>query len=598
MICRHHELPFGAELVSGGVRFRLWAPRAHSAVLELADAVLPMNREAGGWFALITDRAGAGARYRYIVDGTAYPDPASRRQPDGVHGASEVVDPAAYRWTEIGWRGRPWEEIVLYELHLGTFSETGDFAGATRHLDHIRALGATAVELMPIAEFPGNRGWGYDGTYPYAPSSRYGRPEHLKRLVEACHARGLAIVLDVVYNHFGPDGNYLPAIAPDFFTDRYQTPWGAALDFSGPHSRPVRDFMIHNALYWLEEYGFDGLRLDAVHAIHDGSEPDILTEIAQTVRRQITDREIHLILENDRNEARYLTPTAGRAGCYTAQWNDDLHHALHVLITGEDAGYYADYAAQPVAHLGRALAEGFGYQGEASPFRGGKPRGEPSSGLSATAFVAFLQNHDHVGNQPFGTRLSARATERLLHVGIAIVLLSPQIPLLFMGEEWASERPFLFFCDFEPRLADAVREGRRREFAHFPEFRDEAARERIPDPTLLSTFEMSRLDWAEPTQQAHAGWLARYRRLLAIRQHEIVPRLRGMAGSAGSYRVLGAKSVVVEWRLGDESRLRLIANFDTNPLPAPELSEGGRMLYTSAETPGAPESATFVLLPA
>ncbi len=479
MICRHHELPFGAELVSGGVRFRLWAPRAHSAVLELADAVLPMNREAG-WFALITDRAGAGARYRYIVDGTAYPDPASRRQPDGVHGASEVVVPAAYRWTEIGWRGRPWEEIVLYELHLGTFSETGDFAGATRHLDHIRALG-------------------YDGTYPYAPSSRYGWPEDLKRLVEACHARGLAIVLDVVYNHFGPDGNYLPAIAPDFFTDRYQTPWGAALDFSGPHSRPVRDFMIHNALYWLEEYDFDGLRLDAVHAIHDGSEPDILTEIAQTVRRQITDREIHLILENDRNEARYLTPTAGRAGCYTAQWNDDLHHALHVLITGEDAGYYADYAAQPVAHLGRALAEGFGYQGEASPFRGGKPRGEPSSGLSATA---------------------------------------------------------------------------------------------------LSTFEMSRLDWAEPTQQAHAGWLARYRRLLAIRQHEIVPRLRGMAGSAGSYRVLGAKSVVVEWRLGDASRLRLIANFDTNPLPAPELSEGGRMLYTSAETPGAPESATFVLLPA
>jgi malto-oligosyltrehalose trehalohydrolase len=597
MLRRRHTLPFGAELVPGEVRFRLWAPRASSVALQFADVVLPMVGEPEGWFALTTDRAGPGALYRYVVDGNAYPDPASRRQPDGVHGPSEVVDPMAYSWTESGWRGRPWEEIVLYEIHLGSFSQTGDFAGAMRHLDHVRKLGATAVELMPIAEFPGTRGWGYDGTYLYAPSSRYGRPEDLKRLVEACHARGLAVFLDVVYNHFGPEGNYLRAIAPEFFTERHHTPWGSALDFAGPHSRPVRDFMIHNALFWLEEYDFDGLRLDAVHAIHDGSEPDILAEIARTARRRITDREIHLVLENDRNEARYLERTAGRPGSYTAQWNDDLHHALHVLITDEDVGYYADYAAQPAAYLGRALAEGFAYQGEASPFRGGRRRGEPSAALAATAFVAFLQNHDQIGNQPFGTRLSARTAEPLLHAAVAIVLLSPQIPLLFMGEEWASARPFLFFCDFGPSLADAVREGRRREFAHFPEFRDEAARQRIPDPTFLSSFEMSCLDWAELRRKDHARWLARCRRLLAIRQNEIVPRLRDMAGFAGSYRVLGAKGVVVEWRLGDGSRLRLVANFASEPIPPRDIGKGGRILYASGKTPGAPESAAFVLLP-
>jgi malto-oligosyltrehalose trehalohydrolase len=597
MMRRHHALPFGAELVPGGTRFRLWAPRANSVALQLAAALLPMGPEPEGWFALTTDRAGPGTRYRYVVDGIAYPDPASRRQPEGVHGASEVVDPGMYAWTASAWRGRAWEEMVIYELHLGTFSETGDFAGAIGRLDHVRELGATAIELMPIAEFPGTRGWGYDGTCMYAPSSRYGRPEELKSLIEACHARGLAVFLDVVYNHFGPEGNYLAAIAPDFFSDRHHTPWGDAINFSGPLSRPVRDFVIHNALYWLEEFAFDGLRLDAVHAIHDDSDPDILTELAQTVRRRIADREIHLVLENDRNEARYLTREAGRAISYTAQWNDDLHHALHLLITGEDFGFYGDYAIGPAAHLGRALAEGFAYQGEASPFRGGRPRGERSATLPSTAFVAFLQNHDHVGNQPFGTRLSARAADPALHAGIAIVLLSPQIPLLFMGEEWASAQPFLFFCDFEPRLADAVREGRRREFSQYPEFRDAAVRDRVPDPTLPSTFERSKLDWREPTHSAHASWLAHYRHLLAIRSREISPRLSGMGEFAGRYRVLGAKSVIVEWRLGDGSTLRLIANFGTEPVDATEINEGGRTLYGSGDAAGAPQSATFVLMP-
>jgi maltooligosyltrehalose trehalohydrolase len=594
---RHRELPFGAELTPNGVRFRLWAPRATAVSLQL-DAVdpagLPMACEGDGWFTLSTAFAEPGARYRYLIDGQAFPDPASRYQPDGVHGPSEVIDPEAYDWSDLGWRGRRWEEIVLYELHVGTFSEIGDFAGAVHHLDHIAELGATAVELMPIAAFPGGRDWGYDGVFLYAPASAYGRPDDLKRLVEACHRRGLAIFLDVVYNHFGPEGNYLPAIARDFFTDRHETPWGSAIDFSGPNCRPVRDFCINNALYWLQEFHFDGLRFDAVHAIFDESKPDILEEIAQTIRQRITDREVHLVLENDRNEARYLRRADGRVTRYNGQWNDDLHHILHVLVTGDTSGYYADYAVEPARYLGRALTEGFAYQGEPSPFRGGKPRGESSGELPATAFVGFLQNHDQVGNHPLGTRIAARAEEGPLHAAVTIVLLSPQIPLLFMGEEWASVRPFAFFCDFEPGLRDSVRDGRRREFPHFPEFQDAAARERIPDPTALSTFEMSRLDWADQTEEVHAGWLARYRLLLGIRAREIVPRLSGMRSFAGVYRVLGTKAVGVEWRLGDGSLLSLLANFADKPLQVRRDFPKGRMIYSSAE-PGAPSSAAFFI---
>ena len=418
----------------------------------------------------------------------------------------------------------------------------------------------------------------------------------MKRLVEACHARGLAVFLDVVYNHFGPEGNYLPAVAPDFFDDKRRTPWGAALDFSGESSRPVRDFFIENALYWLEEFHFDGLRLDAVHAIKDDSEPDIVDEIAMTVRRRVAGRKVHLVLENDRNEARRLARRDGKPLCATAQWNDDLHHALHVLVTGETAGFYGDYADEPARHLGRALAEGFAYQGDPSPFRDGKPRGEPSAQLPATAFVSFIQNHDHVGNHPFGSRISARAPESLLHAAVAIVLLSPQIPLLFMGEEWASSRPFAFFCDFGTELAEAVREGRRREFVHFPDFSDPAARERIPDPTALSTFTTSRLDWSELQQADHRRWLERYRHLLTIRATEIAPRLADIPPGAGSYRVLGSRVATVEWQFADGERLVLIANFSDRELTAPAAVAGGRSIYASAPV-GAPESAAFFLLP-
>ena len=590
---RHRELPFGAEPTRDGVRFRLWAPKAQSVALGLDDpGELPMARTDGGWFELTTAAARAGSRYRYIVDGRAVPDPASRHQPEDVHGPSEVIDPRAYDWRDGDWRGRRWEEIVLYELHAGTFSERGDFAGVERHLDHLVHLGITAVELMPVADFPGKRNWGYDGVLLFAPDSRYGRPDDLKHLVDACHARGLAVFLDVVYNHFGPEGNYHHLYAPGFFTERHHTPWGAAINFDGPDARPVRDFYVENALYWLEEFHVDGLRFDAVHAIRDDSQRHILVEIAQTVRSRLSgERPIHLVLENDRNEAHLLG-----SGLYTAQWNDDLHHALRVLTAGESAGYYADYADAPAERLGRALAEGFAYQGEMSGYREQR-RGEPSAYLAATRFVSFIQNHDQVGNNAFGTRLPRLAKPAAIRVAAAIYLLGPEIPMIFMGEEWGADQPFTFFCDFGADLADKVREGRRREFAKFPEFRDEAARARIPDPCDAGTFAMAVLDWKAPERPPYAEQLAEYRRLLALRAREIAPRLRGMGGNAGHWRVLGPRALRVDWRLGDGSKLTLLANFGADSVALAEPAQG-RLIYTTGEAPRAalaPLAAAFLL---
>jgi malto-oligosyltrehalose trehalohydrolase len=588
-------MPFGTSPTGNGeTRFRLWAPGARSVVLLIGTGAdpgaVPMHALSDGWFER-TVRAGPGTRYRFRVDGgVAVPDPASRFNPDDVHGASEVIDPNAFDWQDGDWPGRPWEEAVVYELHVGTFSPQGTFAGVERRLDYLADLGVTAIELMPVAAFPGRCNWGYDGVLPFAPDASYGRPEDLKCLVQSAHRRGLMVLLDVVYNHFGPEGNYLYVYARDaFFTDRHHTPWGAAVNFDGPGGELVRRFFVDNALYWIEEYHFDGLRFDAVHAILDDSPVHVLEELAQAVREGPgRHRAVHLVLENDANQARFLARDAtGAPRWFDAQWNDDLHHALHGVLTGECDGYYADYADAPHEHLGRCLAEGFAYQGEASAYREGQARGEPSAHLPPSAFVGFLQTHDQVGNRALGERLAALAPPRALAVATAMLLLAPSPPLLFMGEEHGAATPFLYFCDFGPELAAAVTQGRRREFARFERFSDPVTRAGIPNPNDPQTFRRSRLDWDCLGRSPHARVLARYRQLLALRRCEIVPRLAGTTGGRARWWTFGATGLAVEWTLGDGSHLALRANLGPEEVCAVPPS-AGRLIHRVGEDLGAP----------
>lgn len=565
-----HAMPFGAELrADGQVRFRLWAPAAAGVALCLEQdgtaAELPMTALRHGWFECVTDRAQAGSRYRFrLDDGMRVPDPASRFNPDDVHGASEVIDPGAYAWMDSAWQGRCWEETVLYELHVGAFSTEGTYAGVQRRLDYLVDLGVTAIELMPLADFPGAHNWGYDGALLYAPDHRYGRPEELKALVQSAHAKGLMVFLDVVYNHFGPEGNYLHLYAPQFFSERHHTPWGAAINFDDADSRTVRDFFIHNALYWLEEYRFDGLRLDAVHSILDDCRPDILEELADAVRQGPgRERHIHLVLENDHNDARYLE----RPQTYNAQWNDDIHHALHVLITGEGDGYYGDYNPQPMRHLMRCLSEGFAYQGEPSAYRHGQLRGTPSGHLPPVAFVSMLQSHDQVGNRAWGERIVSLAEPLALRAAIALLLLAPAPPLLFMGEEYGAVTPFLYFCDLGPEFAAAVLEGRRREFARAVNFADPAELERLPDPNAPASFIRSRLDWSCLEAPSHQAWRLFYQTLLSLRRMQVVPRLPGIRGGQVQARLLAERAVAAQWQLGDGSRLQVLANLGQAAVP-------------------------------
>lgn len=582
---RKHEMTFGAESREDGtVRFRLWAPKASSVSLRIVDspqrdfAMRPLD---AGWFEIVTNQAHCGSHYQFIIDGQqGVPDPASRHQPFGVRGPSEVVDPRAFEWHDANWRGRPWDEAVIYELHVGTFSPEGTYAGAEKKLDYLAELGVTAIELMPLASFPGERNWGYDGVLPYAPAQPYGRPEDLKRFIERAHALNLMVFLDVVYNHFGPEGNYLWLYAPQFFTDRHGTPWGPAINFDGTDSRTVRHYFIHNALYWLEEYRFDGLRLDAVNAIADDSRPDILTELAEAVRSRFAEeRLVHLVLENDNNAARYLRRDAhGQPVWYNAQWSDDIHHALHVVLTGESTAYYSDYSEKPVAHLGRCLAEGFGYQGEVSEYRKGALRGQPSRELPPSSFVTFLQNHDQIGNRALGERITELADPAALKAAMAVLLLAPSPPLIFMGEEFGATAPFLFFCDFGPDLAAKVTAGRCAESPHFEEIKHVE----IPDPNNQETFLRSKLDWASIGEDAHGDWLQFYRTLLECRRNEIVPRIQNIAPGQAQYEVLGSCALRVRWLFVPGGGLELLTNFGSRPVRLEEPPHG-RVLYSSVE---------------
>jgi len=570
-------MPFGAELQpAGGTRFRLWAPSQASVTLEVEGLnPRPMQPLEGGWHELTHPEAFAGARYRFkLQDGSAVPDPASRFNPDDVHGPSQVMDPGRYAWQDAQWRGRPWSEAVVYELHVGIFTPEGTFAAARARLADLAAVGITAIELLPVADFPGQRNWGYDGVLPFAPDASYGTPDELKALVDEAHRLGLMVLLDVVYNHFGPEGNYLHAACPAFFNAAHRTPWGDAINFDGPQNEGVRGFFRHNALYWVEEFHFDGLRLDAVHAIHDDSAQHIVAEIAEALQAGPgRERAVHLVLENDRNEAKRLGRDAsGRPTCASAQWNDDLHHAAHVLLTGEADAYYSDFAAAPLELFGRALAEGFAWQGQPSPYRDGAPHGERSAQLPSTAFVSFLQNHDQIGNRALGDRLPALCDARRLEAAYACLLLSPHVPMLFCGEEFAASTPFLFFCDFGPELAQAVSDGRRSEFARFPAFRDEASRQRIPDPNDPATFAASKLRWEERTATPHRERLALVTELLLLRRQHLVPRLSELQ-RGGACRIEGSL-LRVEWLLGDGSPWHLLANFGDADVTAGGLPSG------------------------
>ncbi len=564
-------MPFGAEVVSPGlVRFRLWAPGAEKISLELdgEQEQLQLRQGDDGWHEITTPLAHAGSRYRFVLpDGLRVPDPASRFQPDDVHGPSEVIAPASYQWSDRAWRGRAWAEAVIYEIHVGTFTPEGTFLAAIDKLQHLADLGVTAIQLMPLADFTGRRNWGYDGVLLYAPDSSYGRPEDLKALVEAAHALGLMVMLDVVYNHFGPDGNYLSLYAPQFFTERHKTPWGDAVNYDSKGSSFVRQFAIHNALYWLEEFHLDGLRMDAVHQIKDDSPEHFLDEMARRVRVKEWGRPIHLVLENELNQAsRLLRREDGQPAAFTAQWNDDIHHVLHTAATLESQSYYNDFAGNTEL-LGRAMAEGFAFQGEMMESLGSE-RGESSAQLPPTAFVSFIQNHDQIGNRAFGDRLTSIAPREAVRAVAACYLLLPEIPMLFMGEEWGTKRPFPFFCDFPGELGQLVRKGRREEFKALPEFQDPDQRERIPDPGHDQTFLSAKLAWEELDRPEYSEWLEWYKHVLQVRREQILPLLDQIGAHAGQFKVLGEGAVLVSWKIAGGRQLVLQANLSTNEISA------------------------------
>jgi maltooligosyltrehalose trehalohydrolase len=581
-----NERQFGARLTAGGASFRLWAPAAKRVDL-LLEKPYPLRRGEDGWFSAEISGVKAGAHYKFRIDDeTDVPDPASAFQPDDVAGPSEVIDHGSYPWRATGWRGRPWPETVVIETHVGTFTEQGSYRAMIGMLDHLVEAGITALELMPLADFAGSRNWGYDGVLWYAPDSAYGRPDDLKALIDQAHLRGLMVFLDVVYNHFGPEGNYLGRYAPEFFTQAH-TPWGSAIDYRVPQ---VRAFAIENALYWLGEYRFDGLRLDAVHTIVELGEIPVLHELSRAVGELAgqTGRHLHLVLENDDNRVSLLDPVQDAPrGKYRAQWNDDYHHAWHVLLTSETQGYYGDYARAPMRDIAHALASGFVYQGEASAHRGGQLRGEPSGKLAPTAFVNFLQNHDQIGNRALGDRLESNVGLEAIEAALAVTLLAPAIPMLFMGEEWGSKAPFPFFCDFEGDLAEAVRQGRRREYAWaYEKYGNE-----VPDPLALSSFRSAVLDWPSRADPAGRKRLELVQGLLAIRRREIIPRLAGAAfgdGDAADNGLLTAR-----WRMGDDATLRLTANLSARDIAQPPTETAGTLIWGGEIGPALPPWSVF-----
>ena len=551
----------GATLQDGTAEFQLWAPNAAKVTLRLVGGPdVPMQRSADDIFS-VRARARAGDRYFYLVDDhKPLPDPVSRLLPEGVHGPTEIVDPAAFSWSDDGWRGFGLRDYIIYELHTGTFSPEGTFDGVIQRLDYLKSLGISVIELMPVAAFPGRRNWGYDAVSLYAVQASYGGPDGLKRLVNAAHRAGLAVMLDVVYNHMGNEGNYLRLFGP-YFTHHHSTPWGDAINYDDQGCEGVRRFVVENALYWIREYHLDGLRLDATQTIRDDSPVHIVAEIQENVQRMAGElgRRVCVIAETDENDRRYVLPRSQGGFGVDAVWSDDFHHAVHAFLTGEREGYYQDFGGKE--QIVRALNHGFAYQGELFKFWNGRKRGTPAEGIPLPAHVICTQNHDQVGNRARGERLDALVPRGASKLIAALLLLAPETPLLFMGQEYGETAPFQFFTDFgDPALQQAVREGRRREFEHFVAFGGE-----VPDPQDPETFHRSKLQWPVPSgqQNHHREMLDWYRKLIALRRELVIPAER-------TCRAELTEGAIVLLVPADDPRLQVIAEFpDSQRQPAP-----------------------------
>jgi len=576
-----------------GTRFRVWAPAARSVDLLLTEAdgdssgPRPLRLLADGLFEGRFDDVGVGDRYRYVLDGRGpFPDPVSRFQPDGVHGASAVVDPSRFNWSDDGWRGVPIEELVPYELHIGTFTPLGTFAGVEARLPYLRDLGVTAIELMPVADFPGSRNWGYDGAALFAPARCYGTPDDLRRLVNSAHRAGLAVLLDVVYNHVGPDGAHLHAFSPYYFTDRHASPWGAGINLDGEHSAHVREFLVENAMHWVHEYHVDGLRLDATHAIQDDSARHFLAELTARVKASVTGRHVLIVAEDCRNLARIVKPVSDGGWGLDGVWADDLHHQVRRLMAGDSDGYYQDFRGT-TEDIATTIRRGWFFTGQYSTYFGDRRGTDPGS-IPLERFIVCLQNHDQVGNRAFGERLH-HAIDLASYRAVSVLLMMvPETPLLFMGQEWAATAPFLYFTDHHTELGRQVTEGRRREFARFVAFADPVNRARIPDPQADATFTSSRLDWNEQARSPSAGVLQLYKELLRIRRTE--PALRPGAGFSADAEALddatvalrrssATETVIVVCRLAGSGAVEITAP----PVPVDRTSEDLMSLLTSED---------------
>ncbi|MBP1685048.1 MAG: malto-oligosyltrehalose trehalohydrolase [Deltaproteobacteria bacterium] len=525
---------WGAWRDSEGVRFRVWAPgrRRVDVVLEApqqTNVVATLTPAADGSFSAVIPHAAPGDRYRYRLDGEGpYPDPASRFQPDGVHGPSAIIDPCSFSWTDAGWRGVRLNDLVVYELHVGTFTPAGTFAGMMHRLPYLRDLGVTAIEVMPVADFAGSRNWGYDGVAWFAPARCYGQPDDLRRLVDNAHGLGLAVILDVVFNHVGPDGAYLATFSPYYFSTRHQTPWGDAINLDGPHSETVRSVLLEAALHWLHEYHIDGLRLDATHALIDDSPQPFLAELTSRIRTAVSGREVVLIAEDHRNLADMVRPVARGGWGLDGVWADDFHHQTRRALAGDRDGYYRDFSGS-LSDLATTLRRGWFYCGQHSQHFGAA-RGTDPAGLAPSQFVICLDNHDQIGNRAFGERLHHQIDLATYRAASVLLLCAPQTPLLFMGQEWAASAPFQYFTDHNPQLGKLITEGRRREFKEFSAFSDPQARARIPDPQDPATFVRSRLDWSEAEREPHAALVRLYHALLRLRRTEPLLRAAGWNG--------------------------------------------------------------------